>query len=86
MKNRYQWSDYFAALSIVVGGALSCSLSITNGDLGAGAGALLVFGMALIGVLGGRSERRLTAPAQRRRVQEKVRSSYSPFIQTRPQH
>ena len=86
MKNRYQWSDYFAALSIVAGGALACSLCITNGDWGACAGALLVFGMALIGVLGGRSERRLTAPVQRRRVQETAHSSYTPFIQARPQH
>ena len=86
MKNRYQWSDYFAALSIVAGGALACSLCFTNGDWGAGAGALLVFGMALIGVLGGRSEQRLTAPVQRRRVKEKVHSSYPSFIQARPQH
>ena len=86
MKNRYQWSDYFAAFSIVAGGALSCSLCFTNGDLGAGAAVLLVFGMALIGVLGGRPELRLTAPVQRHRVQEKVLSSYSPFIQARPQH
>lgn len=86
MKNRYQWSDYFAALSIVVGGALACSLCITNGDWGAGAGVLLVFGMALTGVLGGRSERRLTAPVQRRRVQETAHRSYSSFAQPRPQH
>ena len=86
MKNRYQWSDYFAAFSIVAGGALACSLCFTNGEWGAGAGALLVFGMALIGVLGGRSERRLTAPVQRRRVQKTVHSTYSPFIQARPQH
>lgn len=88
MKNRYQWSDYLAAFSIAVGGALSCSLCFTNDNLGACAGVLLVFGMALIGVLGGRSERRLTAPVQRRRVQEKqtVHSTYSSFIQPRPQH
>ena len=86
MKNRYQWSDYFAALSIVVSGVLSCSLCLTNGDLGACAGVLLVFGMALIGVLGGRSERRLTAPIQDRRVQETAHSTYSTFIQARPQH
>jgi len=88
MKNRHQWSDYFAAFSIVVGGALSCSLCFTNGDLGACAGVLLVFGMALIGVLGGRSERRLTAPVQRRSVLEKQTTyrAYSFFAQTRPQH
>ena len=88
MKNRYQWSDYLAAFSIVAGGALACSLCITNGDQGAGAGVLLVFGMALIGVLGGRSERRLTAPAQRRSVLEKQKThcTYSSFIQAQPQH
>ena len=88
MKNRYQWSDYLAAFSIVVGAVLSCSLCFANGDWGACAGVLLVFGMALIGVLGGRSERRLMAPAQCRRVQEKqtVHSTYSSFIQPRPQH
>ena len=86
MKNRYQWSDYFAALSIVVSGVLSCSLCLTNGDLGACAGVLLVFGMALIGVLGCCSARRLTAPVQGRRVQETAHSSYTPFIQARPQH
>ena len=88
MKNRYQWSDYFAAVSIVVGGALSCSLCLIHGDLVAGAGVLLVFGMALAGVLGGRSERRLVAPAQRRPVFEKqtTRPTYSCFSQVRPQH
>ena len=88
MKNRYQWSDYFAALSIVAGGALSCSLCFTHGDGEACAGVLLVFGMALAGVLGGRSERRLVAPAQRRIVFEKqtTRPTYSYFSQVRPQH
>lgn len=88
MKNRYQWSDYFAAFSIVVGAALSCSLCFTNGDRGACAGVLLVFGMALTGVLGGLSERRLTAPAQRRSVLKKqtTRRTYSSFAQAQPQH
>lgn len=88
MKNRYQWSDYFAAVSIVVGAALSCSLCFTHGDGEACAGVLLVFGMALTGVLGNPSERRLTAPAQRRRVQEKqtTHHAYSSFSQARPQH
>lgn len=88
MKNRYQWSDYFAAFSIVVGGALSCSLCFTHGDGEACAGVLLVFGMALIGVLGGRPERRLTAPAQHRSVLEKqtTQRAYSSFAQAQPQH
>ena len=88
MKNRYQWSDYFSAFSIVVGAALSCSLCFTNGDWGACAGVLLVFGMALIGVLGGRSEMRLTASIQRRNVVEKqtTQRAYSSFAQAQPQH
>ena len=86
MKNRYQWSDYFAAFSIVAGGALACSLCFTNGEWGAGAGALLVFGMALTGVLGGRSASRLAAPAQRRKVEETAHRTYSSFAQPRPQH
>ena len=88
MKNRYQWSDYFAAVSIVVGATLSFSLCFTNGDWEASAGVLLVFGMALAGVLGGRSEGRLVAPAQRRSPLEKQTTppSYSSFVQPRPQH
>ena len=86
MKYRYQWSDYFAAFSIVVGAVLSCSLCFTNGDWGACAGVLLVFGMALIGVLGGRSERRLMAPVQRRNVLKKqmLHSPHSSFALARP--
>ncbi|MBS1229563.1 MAG: hypothetical protein H6R17_2840 [Proteobacteria bacterium] len=86
MKYRYQWSDYFAAFSIVVGAALSCSLCFTHGDRGACAGVLLVFGMALIGVLGGRSERRLMSPVQRRSVLEKqtTHRAYSSFALARP--
>ena len=88
MKNRYQWSDYFAAASIVIGAALSFSLCLTHGDWEAGAGVLLVFGMALAGVLGGRSERRQVAPDQRRLALEKqtTRPAYSYFPKVRPQH
>lgn len=88
MKNRYQWSDYFSACSIVVGAALSCSLCFTHGDGEACAGVLLVFGMALVGALGGRADQRLRAPAQRRSVLEEqtARRAYSSFAQAQPQH
>lgn len=55
MKIRYQWTDYFAAFSIVVGATLSCVLCYINENAGACIGVLLVFGMALFGVLVGRS-------------------------------
>lgn len=70
-KSRYQWTDYLAALSIVVGAALSSVLCWSNDNPGACIGVLVVFGMALIAVLGGRSELRLTLPIQPRRAPER---------------
>ena len=70
IKNRYPWTDCFAALAIVVGAVLTCVLSVANGNAGACAGVLLVFGMALTAVLGGRSEVRMSSPIQRHRALE----------------
>lgn len=70
-KNRYQWTDYLAALSIVVGAALSCVLSFSNDNPGASIGVLLVFGMALFAVLCGRPEARLNLQKQLRRAPER---------------
>jgi peptidoglycan/LPS O-acetylase OafA/YrhL len=79
-KNRYQWTNYFAALSIVAGAAISCVLCFSNDNPGASIGLLLVFGMALIAVLGGRSEARLTLPIQRRRALE-MQVMHGPTLQ-----
>lgn len=80
-KSRYHWTDRLAALSIVVGATLCSALCVANGDAGTGIGVLLVFAMALLAVLGGRSEARLASPTQRRGARETQATHGADFAQ-----
>ena len=54
--NRIPLSDRLAGLAIVVGAVFACLLCLANGSPAACLGVLLVFGMALVAVISGRSD------------------------------
>ena len=66
--HRIPLSDRLAGLAIVAGAVLACLLCLANGSLAACLGVLLVFGMALVAVVSGRSDAAAKLGMQRFRM------------------